>query len=149
MKKLLFFSTLAAISFTSSAQNEKYIASKPQRDVAETSAGVSFIKHERKTPFKKNPNALVVNDIPTGGHSNNAYGGFTRPGRSVIDYNDSLNTLTLIHRSCPACGDGSPNSGCLNFDYSKNGGNTWTGNKGVIFCSNGFFAGALSFCSNS
>ena len=86
-------------------------------------------------PIKRTKPFVITNtsicSIPLG-KSGNAFGGSSRPGRSVLDYNIETNALTLIHRSNPAS-DGTPNSGYFMVDISKDGGTTWTSQQGPIF----------------
>lgn len=134
MKKSLLIACGFGIALFASAQNkttQKHIATKPPFILNENSpnAGAPFVKAERKTP-KVITNGAVC-DLPTGS-AGNAYGGFTRPGRAIVDYNDATNTVTLTHRSHPAV-DGTANTGHLMFDKSTDGGLTWTINQGPVF----------------
>lgn len=79
---------------------------------------------ERKHPLVITNTA--VNDIPVG-NAANAFGGYTRPARSIVYADPILNTVIVTHRAGPACTppDGAVNSGVLMFDISKDGGTTW------------------------
>ncbi len=138
MKKSLLLVCSIALVVGASAQNRvSNIATKPNfKDInnVDPTVGTAVIKSERKTPLvlKKNPSVMVT-DVFTGGQAGNAYGGFTRPGRATLDYNDALNTLTMFHRSCPACGDPTFSTGHFMFDYSKDGGTTWIGQQGPVY----------------
>src|SRR5688500_12514870 len=59
-------------------------------------------------------------------------------GTSSIAANKALNTITFIHRNNAATFGGS--SGNLRFDYSTDGGTTWTLDQGVINPVNSNFA---------
>ena len=125
-KSLLFVCSLGVM--TASAQNKvmKNVATKPSFKsiiANDPTVGTPVIKGERKTPLRVLPNSL--GDVPTGGGAGNAYGGFTRPGRAILDYNAALNLLSMTHRSCPTCPDVSASPGSYVFDYSKDGGVTW------------------------
>ncbi|MBI3501708.1 MAG: T9SS type A sorting domain-containing protein [Bacteroidetes bacterium] len=144
MKKTLLIAFGFAIAIGAGAQtgrkkiDQKYLCAKPSfkdREMAEPTTSVPLVRHERKSPLKINPKALVIADVATMGHANNAYGGFTRPGREIIDWSDASGTgvLTCTHRACPACGDGSSGSGEYRVDYSIDGGTTWKGQLGGIY----------------
>lgn len=134
MKKKLLLCCVFLSTFALNAQNNvhnpKYLAKKPDFK------GFVEPQTSQGKPWKKpNLNNKVVNNCVTTktlGSAGNAYGGFTRPGRPVIDYNPTLNTITLIHRSNPTV-DGSSNTGNLFYDVSKDGGNTWMTNVGPIY----------------
>ena len=139
MKKSLLLVCSLALVVGASAQNRvSNVATRPslkENSCTDGTVSHAVIKSERKTPLvlKKNPSAMVVADVITGGQAGNAYGGFTRSGRSILNYNDALNSLTLIHRSCPACGDPTANTGHYMFDFSKDGGMTWVGQQGPAY----------------
>ena len=129
MKKYLIF-VCSLVVMAASAQNKvmKNVATKPsfKNIIAnDPTLGTPVIKGVRKSPLKVNP-SIMVSDVPTGGGAGNAYGGWSRPGREILSYNAALNLLTMTHRSCPTCPDVSATVGSYVFDYSKDGGLTWT-----------------------
>ncbi|HNQ12206.1 MAG TPA: T9SS type A sorting domain-containing protein [Bacteroidia bacterium] len=82
---------------------------------------------------KVNPNPSVTSvTCATMGTAANAYGGYTRPSRSMVYADPALNTVTFVHRSNPGV-DGSSNSGNFFYDYSTDGGVTWTNQNGPLY----------------
>lgn len=135
MKKSLLLACSVGLVLSLTAQNSRQIATKPSlrslKDITcmDPAAGTPVIKTERKNPLVIT-NATVC-DVTTGS-SGNAYGGFTRPGRPIIDYHPTLNLLTIVHRSNPSA-DGTANTGHYTIDISKDGGTTWSVNQGPIY----------------
>lgn len=130
MKKSLLFVCSLGVVMIASAQNKvmKNVATKPSFKsliANDPIVATPVVKGVRTSPLKVNP-SIMLSDVPTGGGAGNAYGGFTRPGRELLSYNASLNLLTFTHRSCPTCPDVSASSGSFVFDFSKDGGLTWT-----------------------
>ena len=67
--------------------------------------------------------------VQTGGSSSNMFT-LIRNGTSSIAANKALNSIVFIHRNDAGLFGG--NSGNLRFDYSANGGTSWTTNQGVL-----------------
>ena len=139
MKKSLLFVCAVAITLSASAQNRKAsvlpgIANFGSQNYVEpsTTNNSTIIN----STVKNNPSVGInaITDIPLG-YAGNGFGGFTRPGRAILNYNPSLHTLTLSHRSCSGNpgNDGSANNGYFFVDISKDGGNTWTAGVGPVY----------------
>lgn len=128
MKKTLLFVFAAGSMLVSSAQNKqsKYLMKRPDSFLESSKATGSIFAPVRKTPLVITNSAIT--DV-TLGCANNLLGGWTRPGRPILDYAlvGTTGVLTMIHRSGPACtpSDGTPSSGYFTMDYSKDGGATW------------------------
>lgn len=128
MKKSLLLVCVMGSSVFAFAQNQKHVQKMPDLHICEPTAPSTavYTPAERKTPL------VVVNTAVTDvtlGCSNNLYGGFTRPGRPVLDYAKvgANGVITVIHRSGPGCtpSDGTAGSGYLMIDVSKDGGTTF------------------------
>jgi hypothetical protein len=65
------------------------------------------------------------------GSAANAYGNFYI-GRTLLQYEPALNTVTLMHRTNPAA-SGDPNTGYYRYDKSTDGGVTWSVNNGPLY----------------
>src|ERR1039458_1701448 len=147
MKKILLLACGAAFALSTGAQNKstKYLCKKPTYPVAETSTPIMNVSapiSERRIPLVIT-NATVT-DV-TLGCAGNILGGYTKPGRSILDYCPAINTLTMIHRSggnVAPCSDGTTSSGSYMFDFSTNGGTTWnTGNSKGPICNSTTYPG--------
>ena len=130
MKKSLLFVFAAATVLSAGAQNRiaksKVLNIRNRQALCnESSPNTGFIvPAERKTP-------LVITNTAVGdvglGNAGNAFGGYTRPARSIVFADPNLNAVIVTHRAGPACtpSDGAAGTGCIMFDYSKDGGTTW------------------------
>jgi hypothetical protein len=81
---------------------------------------------------KNGQNSTQTDSCKTLGTAGNAYGTFTRPGRSQLYYDPNVNMMIMIHRSNPSV-DGSATTGEIFYDKSTDGGLTWTNQIGSIF----------------
>ncbi|HEY4798312.1 MAG TPA: T9SS type A sorting domain-containing protein [Bacteroidia bacterium] len=131
MKKTLLLAIGVSLGIFASAQSSqsRYLVKRPNFNACEPTqtTGGSFTSAQRKTPLVITNATVTKKQL---GCSNNAYGGYTRPGRPILDYapvGTSGGLLTFIHRSGPACtpSDGTAGSGYYTFDVSKDGGTTW------------------------
>ena len=77
-----------------------------------------------KTSAHKQSSAVAIGTAP------NVYGAGFGP-KTNIWADEDLNTIAFIHRS-DYSSNGDNSSGSLRFDYSTNGGSTWTSNAGPI-----------------
>jgi hypothetical protein len=71
-----------------------------------------------------------VNVVPLG-QAANAFGNFYI-GKSLLQYEPAINTVTLLHRNSPAI-TGDPNTGYYRYDKSTDGGITWTNDLGPLY----------------
>jgi hypothetical protein len=133
-KKLPIFVLALSSVMTLQAQNNtsaqsKYYCEKPKPVLNENPANSSYFNKPTTPDRVSNKNAACEKSL---GSSGNAYGGFTRPGRPILEYNPALNTVIFTHRSNPLV-DGTATTGALMVDISKDGGSTWEINQGPIF----------------
>lgn len=119
MKKILFFAASAAFAFSTVAQSNKF-----QKAEYRSTSHQEFIDEEITTPPLKGlniPNQKAIGCIPIG----TAYNIYTILGdrQNQVAYNPDLDLITFVHRQ----NDGKlGGSGIISFDYSTDGGNTWT-----------------------
>lgn len=73
----------------------------------------------------KQSSAVMIGTAP------NVYGAAFGPKNNIVA-NEELNTIAFIHRS-DYNSNGDYSSGALRFDYSTDGGATWTNNAGPVF----------------
>ena len=78
-----------------------------------------------KTSANKQSSAVAIGTAP------NVYGAGFGP-KTNIWANEDLNTIAFVHRS-DYSSNGDNSSGSLRFDYSTNGGATWTANAGPVW----------------
>ena len=93
-----------------------------------------------KTYANKQSSAVAIGTAP------NVYGAGFGP-RTNIWANDELNTVCFIHRS-DYSSNGDNSSGSLRFDYSVDGGSSWTSNSGPLYnpiTSNNGYPGAARY----
>ncbi|HRZ43304.1 MAG TPA: T9SS type A sorting domain-containing protein [Bacteroidales bacterium] len=74
-----------------------------------------------------NKQGMAVTIVPTGGTSANAYGLYNG-GKTALWADANLNAVAFFHRA-----PGTPGSGYVQADLSKDGGATWTGNLGPVY----------------
>lgn len=120
MKKLLLaFAGLSLISVT---------AQEVRLDLGRSSA-MYTASHADGTPLNTSSNksaaAVMIGSAP------NVYGAGFGPKTNLVA-NESLNTVAFIHRS-DFTSNGDLSSGALRFDYSFDGGATWTSNSGPVW----------------
>jgi hypothetical protein len=117
MKKSLLFVALAFASVTF-AQNGKYVMKRPPLFVNE----LENVNQKNTTP----DNTQTVSTCDSLGGAVNAFGGYTRSSRSIIYADPNLNSIILVHR-------GNPGSNDYMYDFSTNGGTSFTRNFGPAF----------------
>ncbi len=130
MKKLLLLTMVLCLGIMSYAQNAPQVRDglKFNQATYNNMVGVEPIQTTPvaavvQTPNYRSPNAVSVMDI---GSSANAYGfGYGGGQKTIIYYNGDLNTLTNLHRMGGELDPGGY-SGDLGYDYSTDGGQTWT-----------------------
>lgn len=130
MKKCLLLACVAGLAFSAGAQNRvQSIKLKDTYRRAELAGTAKSIANPSAPATRKEPLVVTntaISDIPLG-WAGNAFGGFTRPSRSICYADPGLNAVTVIHRSGPSCtpGDGTAGTGSIMVDYSKDGGATF------------------------
>lgn len=120
MKKLLLaFAGLSVIGAT---------AQEVRADLGRSSE-MFTATHAEGIPYKNSANkqstAVAIGTAP------NVYGAGFGP-KTNIWADEDLNTIAFIHRS-DYSSNGDNSSGSLRFDYSTNGGSTWTSNAGPVY----------------
>ena len=120
MKKLLLaFAGLSVIGAT--AQEVRADLGRSSEMFTATHAeGIPY-----KTSANKQSTAVAIGTAP------NVYGAGFGP-KTNIWADEDLNTIAFIHRS-DYSSNGDNSSGSLRFDYSTNGGSTWTSNAGPVY----------------
>lgn len=123
MKKYLLFASAAFFAVSVNAQDRSKAVLMDANRLAKID-----IPSQNLQPLKqvKAPNAKASSVIPIG-TSDNVYGILGDRQNQVV-YNPAINTVAFCHRQ-NAGGPGGPNAnGIISFDYSTDGGATWTNN---------------------
>ena len=120
MKRLLLaFAGLSVIGAT--AQEARVdLGRSAEMYVANHADGIPY-----NTSANKQSSAVAIGTAP------NVYGTGFGP-KTNIWADEDLNTIVFLHRS-DAGSNGDNSSGSLRFDYSTNGGATWTANAGPVY----------------
>jgi hypothetical protein len=130
MKKSVLFAMAIGFGLASFAQNAKEYKRLP---FAMDDAVGSPNKVVNSSANLKNGNNVAPTAIcDTLGSAGNAYGSFTRGGRSLLAFDPNLNTLVYSHRSHPAM-DATANTGFIMYDISTNGAQTWNNRIGPVY----------------
>ena len=136
MKKLLLCGLAFAICASAMAQQNRFskqLTGKTMKQKAVT--GIENVNTTQSMPasagpVKRNftPTSTAVTLIPLG-QSANAFGTTGGP-KTFLFAHPVINTVAFIHRATNAPG---PGSGFLQYDYSTDGGSTWTNNAGPAY----------------
>lgn len=134
MKKLLLVSFAVSLCLGASAQNQVAYPPSKKLPMEQLTASKPAIKLDASVRVRKGgtPTTQAVGtvNLATGP---NAFGSIAV--RTQVWADPSLNAITFIHRNDPAVNGGS--SGDFRFDYSNDGGTTWTIDNGRCYTSSG------------
>lgn len=122
MKKYLLFASAAFFAVAANAQDKSKAVLMDVNRMAKIDVSIpnQFVKTP-KTPISKAASAVSI------GTAYNVYG-ILGDRQNQVAYNPAINTLAFVHRQNNG-GPGGPNaSGIISFDYSTDGGATWTVN---------------------
>lgn len=118
-KLLLAFAGLSVIGAT--AQEARLDLGRSAAMYAATHADGTPLN----TSYNKQSSAVAIGTAP------NVYGAAFGPKTNLVA-NEDLNTIAFVHRSDYGTNN-DYSSGSLRFDYSTDGGSTWTSNAGPIW----------------
>src|SRR5688572_4344142 len=124
MKKILLLAVTIGLGLAVSAQS---VYKKPPFAVEDAVGTPNKVVNPplSNTQKNSNPAPLAVTVCDTTGYAGNAYGAYTRPGRSQLFCDPNLGAIIYTHRSSPAR-DATANTGHIMYDRSMDGGLTWT-----------------------
>lgn len=123
-KALLFAFTLGMVG----AQAQSVVSTESRTDYGRN---VQLMQSEGNPAIPYATNANKSQAATMIGTAPNVYGAGFGP-RTNVWADEELNTIAFIHRS-DAGSNGDAGSGSLRFDYSTDGGATWTNNNGPVY----------------
>jgi hypothetical protein len=144
MKKLLLVAMIAGIGLSANAQSHRVL--KGYKGIRPLSLVEQYKGLQEKTSPEKSytKGAPVAKKGPSGqdittsvsvvdiGQAGNAFGAYSNP-RTYLWADPSINTVTYMHRSVIDANAGTPSTGYLVFDVSKDGGASWDINQGPVY----------------
>lgn len=139
MKKLLLLSVAAAISVSAIGQTAPKRSTRVDAKKLSVMSPDNLTANQNVIPrahaaLKRSQasgnHTTAVNVVPLG-QSANAFGNFYI-GKSLLQCEPSLNTVTLFHRNSPAV-TGDANTGFYRYDISTDGGSTWLTEQGPAY----------------
>ncbi|MCC7301943.1 MAG: T9SS type A sorting domain-containing protein [Bacteroidia bacterium] len=131
MKKTLLFAVAFGTGLALCAQNS--VKKIPFSALQDGNGNPNKVVTSPVSPNKNgNPSPNTVSACDTIGHAGNAYGSYTRPGRSMLYADPNCGAIIYTHRSAPTL-DMTSNTGNIMYDRSTDGGLTWTANVGPVY----------------